>query len=300
MATKRDIDDTYGYLDELWRLSLGDGADITCPLYEHDYSKTLDQAQAEKHRYILDQLNVRPGSRVMDIGCGWGGLLSEVRRAGGIGVGLTLASCQHAFCRRSGLDVRLEDWKAADPRNLGRFDAVASVGAFEHFCSEEEWKRGEQLDIYRRFFQFSRDLLSAGDRLYLQTMIWGKNRPPLESMRLDSPRGSDGYVLACLRMFYPGSWLPESLSQIREAASGLFRFCSSKNGREDYAYTMKLWGTRLRRPTLRKVAATARLWRYPLRDPAFFRKIETLWFDYNAEVFQRCLFDHERIVFEAV
>ena len=58
VATRLDIDNTYGYLDELWRLSLGDGADITCPLYDGDFSKSLDQAQRDKHHYILTNLNV--------------------------------------------------------------------------------------------------------------------------------------------------------------------------------------------------------------------------------------------------
>jgi cyclopropane-fatty-acyl-phospholipid synthase len=199
------------------------------------------------------------------------------------------------------LDVRLQDWRSASRESLGPFDAIASVGAFEHFCSEEEFLAGRQSEVYRRFFRLCRSLLPAGGRLYLQTMIWGKNRPPNAAARLDAPRGSDRYILACLRLFYPGSWLPENLGQIRDAAGGLFCLQSNKNGRADYAYTMAAWGAQLRRLNRPKVAAIARLlWRYPRRDPAFFRKAETLLFDYNAEVFRRHLFDHERLVFEAV
>ena len=94
MATGRQIEATYDYLDEVWRLSLGDRADITCAFFDGDYGKTLERAQADKHRYILDGVRFRPGMRVLDVGCGWGGLLDTVRRRGGTGVGLTLSPRQ--------------------------------------------------------------------------------------------------------------------------------------------------------------------------------------------------------------
>jgi cyclopropane-fatty-acyl-phospholipid synthase len=301
VATQTDIDNTYGYLDELWRLSLGDGADITCPLYDGDFSKPLDQAQRDKHTYILTHLNVLPNTRFLDIGCGWGGLLRAARTAGALPTGLTLASCQHTFCQHQGLDVRLQDWRTASPDSLGQFHAIASVGAFEHFCSEEEFLAGHQPHVYRRFFQLCRSLLPKGHRLYLQTMLQGPKFPPRHTHSLRAPRGSDEYILACLRSFYPGSWLPENLAQIQDAASPLFTLLSHKNGRADYAHTMALWGRSLRRLTRPKLAALARILRaYPRRDPALLRKLETLLLDYNAEVFRRHLFDHERLVFQAI
>ena len=300
MATRRDIEQTYGYLDDLWRLTFGDAADITCPLYDGDFSKTLEQAQAAKHQYILNSINFRPGFRTLDVGCGWGGFLLTLRDRGGVGVGLTLASGQHRFCRRHGLDTRLEDWKHIVPASIGGFDAVVSVGAFEHFCSEEDWGDGLQLNVYKNFFKFCRALLRPTQRLYLQTMVWGTNRPAMRSIRVDAPRNSDAYILACLRLFYPGSWLPASLSQIEEAASGLFALRDHKNGREDYAFTMRQWSTRLRQMSVAKIFSLAKLLPQALNDRAFFKKLETLYRDYNGEVFRRHLFDHERIVFEAL
>jgi cyclopropane-fatty-acyl-phospholipid synthase len=118
MATGRQIEATYDYLDEVWRLSLGDRADITCALFDGDYGKTLERAQADKHRYILYGVHFRPGMSVLDSVCGWGGLLDAVRRRGGTGLGLTLSPRQCENCRRLGLDARLLDWKAADPHSL--------------------------------------------------------------------------------------------------------------------------------------------------------------------------------------
>jgi cyclopropane-fatty-acyl-phospholipid synthase len=82
MSTQRQVDKTYNYIDEIWRLSLGSNADITCALYDGDYSKTLEEAQAAKHMYILKSIKFKPGVKILDIGCGWGPLLKAIHDAG--------------------------------------------------------------------------------------------------------------------------------------------------------------------------------------------------------------------------
>jgi cyclopropane-fatty-acyl-phospholipid synthase len=298
MATGRQIEATYDYLDEVWRLSLGDRADITCAFFNGDFGKTLERAQADKHRYILDGVRFRPGMRVLDVGCGWGGLLDTVRRRGGTGVGLTLSPRQCDNCRRLGLDARLQDWKEADPASLGRFDAVVSVGAFEHFCSEEEWRAGRQDRIYGDFFALCASLLPPGGRLYLQTITWGPHCRDPQCTSTRAPRGSDAYVVACLREFFPGSWLPYGLDQIERAARGAgFGLETANNGRRDYVRTVQEWGRRLRRLSGTKVLALARLRTYLVGDPHFLRRLETICCDYGALAFERSLWDHQRLVF---
>jgi cyclopropane-fatty-acyl-phospholipid synthase len=298
MATGQQIEATYDYLDEVWRLSLGEWADITCAFFDGDFGKTLEQAQADKHEYILRGIDFRPGMRVVDIGCGWGGFLKTVRERAGESVGLTLSPRQFDACRRHGLDARLLDWKHADPDSLGRFDGVVSVGAFEHFCSEEEWRAGRQDPIYRDFFSLAAALLPDRGRLYLQTMTWGPRVPAPPHMTTRAPRNSDGYLLGCLREFFPGSWLPTGVDQIRRAAAACgFDLLSQNNGRRDYIRTGREWGRRLRRLSASKVLALWRLRRYLNRDPSFLRRLETLYFDYNPQVFERNLFDHQRLVF---
>ena len=71
MATQTEIADTYDYMDEIFRLSLGESADITGAMYNGDFSLTLEQAQKQKHEYILNGINFKPGDKVLDIGCGW-------------------------------------------------------------------------------------------------------------------------------------------------------------------------------------------------------------------------------------
>ena len=62
-------------------------ADFSGAKYDGDFSLSLEQAQRRKHEYVAEQLGIGPGRRVLDLGCGWGGLLDYIRGRGGIGVG---------------------------------------------------------------------------------------------------------------------------------------------------------------------------------------------------------------------
>src|SRR6266516_2875827 len=155
MAERANVEPIYNFLDELWRATFGEAADFSNALYDGDFSKSLEQAQEDKHRYVLDAIGLEPGDRVLDVGCGWGAMLKVVRGSGGHAVGLTLSGRQRESCRRKGLDARLLDWRDAVPEQLGgTFDAVVSLGAFEHFCSAEEYRSGRQTDVYHEFFRF--------------------------------------------------------------------------------------------------------------------------------------------------
>src|ERR1700761_8824246 len=134
MADRDDLDFTYSLIDRIFRLSLGELADFSGAKYDDDFSLSLEQAQRRKHEYIAEQIGIAPGVRVLDLGCGWGGLLNYIRNAGATGVGVTLSSAQAAACRRHGLEVELADARRVTRESFGVFDAVASLGAFEHFC----------------------------------------------------------------------------------------------------------------------------------------------------------------------
>jgi cyclopropane-fatty-acyl-phospholipid synthase len=120
-------------------------------------------------------------------------------------------------------------------------------------------------------------------------------------MSTRAARGSDAYVPGCLLDFYPGSWLPYGLEQIRRAAAREgFVLLSEKNGRSDYIRTMREWGRRVKRMSAKKVMALGRMGRSVMRDRGMWRKLETIWAEYNAVVFERGLFDHQRMVFARV
>jgi cyclopropane-fatty-acyl-phospholipid synthase len=297
MASKVQIDEAYNYMDGLFRLTFGEYADFSAAMYDLDFSMSLEAAQHAKHKYIFENLKITRGCRVLDIGCGWGPVLRALKQKGIEGVGLTLSSRQAAACVRNDLEVYLRDWKDITAGTYGRFNAVVSVGSFEHFCSKEEFLRGKQESIYRQFFALCSELLTRGERLYLQTMLWGKNAPLPESISVRAKMGSNAYIVAVLEKLWPGSWLPSNEHQVIECAKPFFSLVSLKNGRLDYIETMGQWN-RVWRVNYAKIFPAVKTLAYIFRDKTFHYKLQALAFSYNRECFRREIMDHQRMVFE--
>jgi cyclopropane-fatty-acyl-phospholipid synthase len=302
MADRRDIDFTYSLTDRMIRLSLGELAEFSGAKYDGDFSLSLKQAQRRKHDYVAEQIGIGPGRRVLDLGCGWGALLHYVRERGGIGVGVTLSSAQLASCRRHGLDVHLQDAREVDRERFGVFDAVMSLGAFEHFCSPEDYEAGSQEDVYSGLFARVADLLPGGGRFYLQTMVFGRNmieadRIDIRALRAIPPRDSDEWLIALLGRQFPGSWLPFGQEQVIRCAEPHFRLVSSVSGRLDYIETIRQWNARIGARSLRKMLLKLQLLPRWLTS-ADFRLAFTSGVSANQVCFERELLDHYRLVFE--
>jgi cyclopropane-fatty-acyl-phospholipid synthase len=299
MAGAADLDFTYSLIDRIFRLSLGDAADFSGAKYDGDFSLTLEQAQRRKHEYVAEQIGIEPGRRILDLGCGWGPLLAFIRERGATGVGVTLSSAQAHSCRRHGLDVHLRDARAVGRDDFGGFDAVASLGAFEHFCSFEEFEAGRQDEIYANLFDKIAELLPDGGRLYLQTMVFGRNMIDPERASLDAPRNSDEWYLALMMHQFPGSFLPFGEEQIVRTAGPRLRLVSSESGRLDYIETIRQWRKRFAEPSLRKTLLKARLVPRWLTSREF-RIAFTSGVSANSVCFERQLLDHHRMVFERI
>jgi cyclopropane-fatty-acyl-phospholipid synthase len=297
LAEREDLEFTYSLIDRIFRLSLGELADFSGAKYDGDFSMSLEEAQRRKHEYVAEQIGIEPGRRVLDLGCGWGPLLSFIESRGASGVGVTLSSAQVAACSRHGLDVRLADAREVTRDTFGEFDAVASLGAFEHFCSPEDHRAGRQDRIYSELFARIATVLPPGGRFYLQTMVFGRNMIPVESISIDAPRDSDAWYLALMGRQFPGSWLPFGSEQIVRNAEPSFRLVSSESGRLDYIETIGQWRQRFAVPSLRKTLLKLRLlprW-LTSRD---FRLAFTSGVSANSVCFERELLDHYRLVFE--
>jgi cyclopropane-fatty-acyl-phospholipid synthase len=297
VADRDDLDFTYSLIDRIFRLSLGELADFSGAKYDGDFSLTLEQAQRRKHEYVAEQIGIGPDRRILDLGCGWGPLLAYVRDRGGGGVGVTLSSAQAKACRRHGLEVHLRDAREVTATDFGSFDAVASLGAFEHFCSQEDHAAGRQDQIYRDLFGHIADLLPAGGRLYLQTMVYGRNMIPLEEVSIEAPRDSDAWYLALMSHQFPGSFLPYGQEQVVECADPRFRLLESSSGRLDYLETIRQWRKRFGEPSLRKTLMKAQLVPRYLTS-SDFRLAFTSGVSANSVCFERELMDHYRLVFE--
>jgi cyclopropane-fatty-acyl-phospholipid synthase len=300
MAERADLEFTYSLIDRIFRLSLGELADFSGAKYDGDFSLSLEEAQRRKHDYVAEQIGIEPGRRVLDLGCGWGPLLDYIRSRDATGVGVTLSSAQAAACRRNGLDVHVEDARRVGRDTFGRFDAVASLGAFEHFCSPEEFRAGRQDDVYRDLFGKIASVLPDHGRLYLQTMVFGRNMVPadrIDDIDIRAPRESDEWYLALMGRQFPGSWLPFGQEQIIRTAEPHFRLVSSESGRLDYIETIREWRKRFGEPSLRKYLFKLRLVPRWLTS-ADFRLAFTSGVSANSVCFERELLNHYRMVFE--
>jgi cyclopropane-fatty-acyl-phospholipid synthase len=299
MANQKDIDFSYSLTDRVVRMALGELADFSGAKYDGDFSLSLEQAQRRKHDYVAEQIGIEPGRRVLDLGCGWGGLLNYIRNVGAEGVGVTLSSAQLKSCRSHGLDVHLQDARQVTRDTFGPFDAVASLGAFEHFCSPDEYEAGRQEEIYRDLFEKVAGVLPDKGRFYVQTMVFGRNMIPVEELDRHAPRESDAWYLAMMQAAFPGSWLPFGQEQIVRCAEPSFRLVSSQSGRLDYLETIRQWDSRTHAWNPRMALLKLRLIPRWLRS-ADFRFAFTSGVSSNYVCFERELMDHYRLVFEKV
>jgi cyclopropane-fatty-acyl-phospholipid synthase len=299
MAGRKELDLTYSLTDRVIRLALGELADFSGAKYDGDFSLTLEQAQRRKHEYVAEQIGIKPGRRILDLGCGWGGLLNYIRGVGAQGLGVTLSSAQVAACRRHGLDVHLADAREVTRESFGPFDAVASLGAFEHFCTPDDYRAGRQDDLYRRFFENVATVLPDQGRFYLQTMVFGRNMIDVDEVDRHAPRESDAWYLAMMQAAFPGSFLPFGKEQVVRCAEPHFRLVSAQSGRLDYIETIRQWDKRTEAWNPRMALLKLRLLPHWLTN-SDFRFAHTSGVSSNSACFERELLDHYRLVLEKV
>ncbi len=299
MANQADLNLTYSTIDKVFRWSLGEMADFSGAKYDGDFSMTLEKAQDLKHKFMADSLNIREGSRVIDLGCGWGAFLKYIRdERNAIGIGITLSEEQAKACKKNGLNVFVRDCRNLKPEDLGKFDAVTSVGAMEHFCSIEEWKAGNQEKIYSDFFQSVYNLLNDKGRAYIQTMVFGKNMIPFEEFDISAPKGSPPHMLAIMTKEFPGSWLPYGKEMVINSAKPYFNLLSISSGRKDYIETIEQWRKRFRKFSLKKYMVYLSQVPNYIFDPEFRQRAESLITTPNKTCFEMEIMEHYRMVFE--
>src|SRR3954453_19286195 len=161
---RRNVAHHYDLKDELYELFLDDDKQYSCA-YFTDPSNSLEQAQADKKAHIAAKLALRPGQRVLDIGCGWGGMALYLNKVADVDVlGVTLSEHQLKIARQraeaAGVSDRvtfeLKDYRLLDES----FDRIVSVGMFEHVGAKH----------YDEFFAQCRRLLKADGVMLLPTI----------------------------------------------------------------------------------------------------------------------------------
>ena len=301
MAEKKDLDFTYTTIDKIFRLSIGETGDYSGAKYDGDFSMSLEEAQRAKHEFIADSLNIKKGSKVLDMACGWGPFskyITQEREA--TSIGLTLSQGQAEACQKNGLNVLVKDCRYVKPEDFGMFDAITCIGGLEHFCSVEEWKEGKQEKIYSDFFQTLYNLLPSGGRFYMQTMTFSKNMIDYEDFDINAKKGSAPHVCALVVKEFPGSWLPYGPEMVIRNAEPHFKLISQSSGRLDYIETIGQWRKKFRKFNLKKYWLYLSLIPKYITDKEFRHQVAIFRISPNRVCFEQEIMDHYRLVFEKI
>ncbi|NNK78962.1 MAG: class I SAM-dependent methyltransferase [Litoreibacter sp.] len=238
----------YDLSGELYDLFLDADLQYSCAYFRKP-SETLEQAQDNKKRHIASKLLIEPGMRVLDIGCGWGGLaLTLASEYGAHVLGVTLSKEQHEVaCQRAraaGLqdqvEFRLMDYRAVE----GEFDRIVSVGMFEHVG----------VPHYREFFDQVHHLLKPDGVALIHTI--GRSSPP----------GTTSSFIA--KYIFPGGYVPALSETMRAIEHQDLCTTDIEVWRLHYAETLKHWRARFE-ANIDKVRDIyderfCRMWRYYL------------------------------------
>jgi cyclopropane-fatty-acyl-phospholipid synthase len=225
---KANISHHYDIGNDLYRLMLDSShMQYSCAYWPREVM-TLDQAQEAKLAHIAAKLHLEPGNRVLDIGCGWGGMAIYLARQFDVSVtGVTLSSQQLALAneraQQAGVAGRM-NFELIDYRDLAArgniFDRIVSVGMFEHVGRPQ----------FDTFFKASKSLLSPDGIMLLHTIG-----------RMGSPGSTDAFTR---KYIFPGGYIPALSETV--AASEKHRLIATdvENLRLHYALTLRDWYAR--------------------------------------------------------
>lgn len=216
----KNISYHYDLGDELYALYLDKTMTYSCAYFKRP-DDFLEQAQLNKYEHIARKLILKPNESLLDIGCGWGGMLIYAAQKYGItGVGNTLSQNQYEYANRKIKELGLQDQIEVlyqDYRHLnGKFDKVVSIGMFEHVGKK----------FIPAFIQKVSDLLKTGGLGLLHTI--GK----------DIPSPSDPWIF---KYIFPGGYLPALHEITHEMGKIGFSILDVENLRLHYAKTLEKW-----------------------------------------------------------
>jgi cyclopropane-fatty-acyl-phospholipid synthase len=239
----------YDVSNRFYEWVLGPSMAYTCACYPRA-DASLEEAQANKFDLVARKLALKEGMRLLDVGCGWGGMVMHAAREYGVrALGVTLSAQQAAWAQaaieREGLsglaEVRHLDYR--DVPETG-FDAVSSIGLTEHIGKAN----------LPGYFAFLYAKLKAGGRLLNHCITRPDNTEPAIRMR--------GFIN---RYVFPDGELEGPGYLISHMHDAGFEVRHEENLREHYARTLAAWGANLDKHWTEAVAevgpGTARVWR---------------------------------------
>jgi cyclopropane-fatty-acyl-phospholipid synthase len=213
----------YDVSNTFYERVLGPSMTYTCACYPRA-DATLEHAQENKHRLVFEKLGLKPGDRLLDVGCGWGGMVRYAARHGVKAVGVTLSKEQAAWGTNKIADEGLADWaevRFGDYRDLPEsgFDAVSSIGLTEHIGVAN----------YPAYFRFLKAKLRTGALLLNHCITRPNNR---------AGPSAGGFID---RYVFPDGELTGSGRIITEAQDVGLEVLHEENMRHHYALTLRDW-----------------------------------------------------------
>ena len=229
----------YDLSDDFFKLYLDPTMTYSCAYFPTG-KETLEEAQIAKLDLSLGKLKLKPGQRLLDIGCGWGSTARRAHQKYGVRVvGLTLSKNQFEYASRlakgnDGLEYRLEGWKTyREP-----CDKIVSIGAFEHFTPPK----------YDAFFSRCKELLPKDGLMLLHTISTGKLNKTFTFLR---------WTHFIITNIFPGGRLPDPEQVVHHSRLGGFELLHVESLRLHYAHTLDLWATTLERSRAEAIHVTS-------------------------------------------
>ncbi len=247
-AARRNVAHHYDVGNDFYRLFLDTNLQYSCG-YFTDPGNSIEQAQLDKMTHVAAKLRLRPGLRVLDIGCGWGGLALHLHKVGDVDVlGITLSKEQLEVARKRAADAGVSDrvrFELLDYRDVaGRFDRIASIGMLEHVGQP----------FYRTYFRKVRELLADDGVAVIHTMA-----------RLGGPGTTDRFMQ---KYIFPGGYLPALSEIVAASEQQKLIMADCETWRLHYVHTLSRWYERYRRHEAEIVALYDerfyRLWQFYL------------------------------------
>ena len=220
--SKKNVAHHYDINDDFYKLFLDDDMQYSCG-YFHNENISLEQAQLDKKNHLIKKLNIdNKNIKVLDVGCGWGGMAIQIAKNTGAKVkGITLSKNQYETAIKRIKNQNLEnliDIELTDYRNVkGKFDRIISVGMFEHVG----------LGHYRKFFNKMKNLLTDNGLMVLHS-IGQKSRPSETN--------------AWIRKYiFPGGYIPSVSEVMKNIEKEDLWVADTEIWRLHYANTLKHW-----------------------------------------------------------
>ncbi len=235
----------YDVSNTFYEYVLGPSMTYTCACYPHE-GATLEEAQENKYRLVFDKLRLQEGDRLLDIGCGWGGMVRYAARRGVRVIGATLSRAQAEWAQRAIAEEGLQDLaevRFSDYRDVPEtgFDAVSSIGLTEHIGVRN----------YPSYFRSIKDKLRTGGLVLNHCITRPDNRTQSTGAFID-------------RYVFPDGELTGSGTIISTMQDVGFEVRHEENLREHYALTLEGWCRNLEANWDAAVAevgeGTARVW----------------------------------------